>query len=122
MNNFLWCTIHVKDMEQSIKFYEEIVGLTIDRRYPAGPGREIVFLGEGSTKVELIYDKAHQTEDKFGDISLGFEVKSAEEKVEFLKQKGIKLHTDIFSPNPTIKFFFIKDPDGLNIQFVENIK
>lgn len=120
--NFLWCTIHVKDMEQSVKFYEEIVGLTIDRRYPAGPGREIVFLGEGSTKVELICDKSHPAGDDFGDISIGFEVQSVDKMVEFVKGKGIKIHRDIYKPNPNIKFFYIKDPNGLDIQFVENIK
>ncbi len=120
--NFLWCTIHVKDMEQSIKFYEEIVGLKIDKRYPAGPGREIVFLGEGSTKVELIYDKSHNAAANHEDISLGFEVKSVEQMAEFVKKNGIKIHREIHKPNPNIKFFFIKDPNGVDIQFVENIK
>lgn len=120
--NFLWCTIHVKDMEQSIKFYEEIVGLKIDKKYPAGPGREIVFLGEGNTKIELIYDKSHTAAANHEDISLGFEVKSVEQMAEFVKMKGIKIHREIYQPNPNIKFFFIKDPNGLDIQFVENIK
>ena len=108
--NFLWCTIHVKDMEQSIKFYEEIAGLTIDKRYPAGPGREITFLGEGVTKVELICDKSHPASDGFCDISLGFEVQSVEKMVEFVKSKGIKIHRDIYQPNPNIKIFLYKRP------------
>lgn len=120
--NFLWCTIHVNDMEQSIKFYEEIVGLKIDKRYPAGPGREIVFLGQGETKVELICDKSHTAVQNHEDIALGFEVKSVEQMMEYVKNQGIKIHRDIYQPNPSIKFFFIKDPNGLNIQFVENIK
>ncbi|HBE76529.1 MAG TPA: glyoxalase, partial [Firmicutes bacterium] len=26
-----------------------------------------------------------------------------------------------FQPNPHIKFFFVKDPDGFSVQFVENM-
>ena len=54
---FCWATIMVKDMEESLKFYQEIVGLKVDRRFEAGPGVEIVFLGNGETKVELICDE-----------------------------------------------------------------
>jgi lactoylglutathione lyase len=109
-------------MERSIKFYEEIVGLKTNKRYPAGPGREIAFLGEGSTKVELICDKSHTPAENHEDISLGFEVQSVDEMAEFIKKKEIKIHREIYQPNPNIKFFFIKDPNGLDIQFVENIK
>lgn len=48
-----WVTLSVKDMEESLRFYQEIVGLNIVNRFPAGPGVEIVFLGDGETKVEL---------------------------------------------------------------------
>ena len=42
---FCWSTLHVRNMEESLKFYKEIVGLEIDSRFAAGPGVEIVFLG-----------------------------------------------------------------------------
>ena len=29
MMKFCWCTIMVKDMEESLKFYKEIVGLDV---------------------------------------------------------------------------------------------
>lgn len=116
---FNWVTISVKDMEESLKFYEEIVGLKISDRFPAGPGREIVFLGDGETKVELIHDQS-KTEVNIGeDISLGFEVDSLDEKMKFIKEKNIKISSGPFEPNPSIKFFFVKDPNGATIQFAE---
>ena len=51
---FLWTTILVNDMDESLKFYEEIAGLKPVDRFQAGPGMEIAFLGEGETKIELI--------------------------------------------------------------------
>lgn len=37
--NFLWTTLHVKDMEASLTFYKNVVGLRENRRkdYPDGP-------------------------------------------------------------------------------------
>lgn len=40
---FCWTTINVLNMADSLKFYQEIVGLTLRRRFPAGPGTEIAF-------------------------------------------------------------------------------
>ena len=53
------------------------------------------------------------------DISLGFEVGSVDEKLAFLKEKGVSVHRAPVMPNPHIHFFFILDPDGLEIQFAE---
>ena len=116
---FLWTTITVKDMEESLKFYQEIVGLPLNRRFPAGPGMEIAFLGEDATKVELIYNPNVKEISMGTDISLGFAVGSVNEKIALLEEKGIKLHSGPFSPNPHVKYFFIQDPNGLKIQFVE---
>lgn len=117
-----WCTIHVKDMEKSLKFYREIVGLKEKTRFKAGPEMEIVFLGEGETKIELIYDKSKKEVNIGEDISLGFKVDSLDKKMEFVKEKGIEIHSGPFQPNPNTRFFFILDPNGLKIQFVEESK
>jgi lactoylglutathione lyase len=118
---FCWSTLNVKNMEESLKFYEEVVGLTVDKRFQAGPGMEIAFLGDGETKVELIYNE-NSTDINVGkDISWGFEVKSVDEMMNFVKEKGIAIEGGPFQPNPHVKFFYVKDPNGLKIQFVENM-
>lgn len=116
---FLWTTITVKNMEESLQFYQEIVGLPMSARFGAGPGMEISFLGDGDTKVELICDEKVTEVHYSTDISLGFAVKSLDEKLAFLEKKGIRIHSGPFAPNPHTKFFFVLDPNGLKIQFVE---
>ena len=37
-----------------------------------------------------------------------------------MKEKGIPIHSGPFQPNPHARFFFVLDPNGLKIQFVEN--
>ena len=115
---FCWCTIKVKDMEESLDFYTEIVGLDIERRIEVGPDKEIIFLGSGETKIELISDN-NPVENTCIDISLGFTVDSVKRKMEFLQSRGIEDIEGPFKPNPSIEFFYISDPNGLRIQFVE---
>lgn len=112
----------VKDMEESLKFYQEIVGLEIDRRFMAAPEIEIVFLGQGDTKVELICNAAKKDINMGQDISLGFEVESVDKMIEYVKSKGMEIQGGPFQPNPFVRFFYVLDPNGLKIQFVENIK
>lgn len=118
---FCWSTLSVKNLDESIKFYEEIVGLKVDRRFPAGPETEIAFLGDGETKVELICNKQKKEINVGEDISWGFTVDSVDEKIAFLKEKGIKILSGPFTPNPHSKFFFILDPNGMKIQFYERV-
>jgi lactoylglutathione lyase len=116
---FCWTTLMVKNMEESLSFYQEIVGLTLDRRFPAGPGVEIAFLGDGETKIELICNDQVKEVNLGQDISLGFKVNSVDEMMEFIKEKEIGIHSGPFQPNPQVKFFYVLDPNGLKIQFVE---
>jgi lactoylglutathione lyase len=118
---FCFTTLMVKNLEESLKFYRDLVGLNVNRRFNAGPGVEIAFLGDGETKIELICNKATK-EVSFGtDISIAFEVNSVDEMMTFVKEKGMGIHSGPFKPNEHIKFFYILDPNGLKIQFIENI-
>ena len=118
---FCWTTITVNNLEESLKFYQEIVGLSLNQRFPAGPGVEIAFLGDRETKIELICNETNKEVNLGHDISLGFEVKSVEEMMGFVKEKGISMQGGPFQPNPHVKFFYVMDPNGLKIQFVENM-
>ena len=119
---FCWTTITVKDMEKSLRFYQDVVGLPVTKKMKPNPDMEIMFLGAGDTQVELIYN-AKIRDIGFGqDISLGFTVESIEQITELLKTKNIPIHSGPFQPNPHIKFIYVLDPNGVKIQFVENIK
>lgn len=118
---FCWSTLMVNNLEESLKFYQEIVGLSVNRRFKAGPGVEIAFLGDGETKLELICNVTNKDVNIGQDISLGFEIESVNEMMAYLKEKGIDIHSEPFQPNTHIKFFFLLDPNGLKVQLVENV-
>jgi len=113
-------TISVKNLSESLEFYHNVVGLPVKRRFSSGAS-EIVFLGDGETEIELIYNEA-QTDIFIGQhISIGFEVESLQEIIPALTQKGIPTG-EIIQPNPQVMFFFITDPNGVRVQFLEYVK
>jgi lactoylglutathione lyase len=119
---FCWVTINVKSMEESMRFYREVVGLELERSMKPNPSIELAFLGAGGTQVELICDSKAKSYGAGEGISLGFEVDSVERKVALLKAKGLEPESGPFQPNPSIKFFYMLDPDGVKVQFVENLR
>lgn len=116
---FLWTTLLVNNMEESLAFYEDIVGLKVVDRFQAGPATEISFLGEGETKLELICNQNLKNVDSGNRVTLGFEVESLDKMIKFIKEKGINIVTGPVEPNPSIKYFIIQDPNGVKIQFAE---
>jgi lactoylglutathione lyase len=119
---FCWTTINVADFDKSLEFYTKVVGLPVARTMTANPRMKLAFLGDGETKLELIYDEA-ATKKGFGEgISVGFEVESVDAFMGVLRSRGVPIASGPHQPSPMIKFFYLVDPDGLRVQFVENIK
>lgn len=119
---YLWTTINVGNMDESINFYSDLLDLKLQSRFPAGPTLEIAFMGNGienETLVEFLADSS-KTEVNFNDfISIGFAVESMDEMMDVVTSKGISVHAGPFE-TPAAKFFIVKDPNGLNIQLFQS--
>nr|WP_315025068.1 VOC family protein [uncultured Aminipila sp.] len=118
---FCWSTLRVKNLEESILFYKDIIGLEVANRFKGGPHTEIAFLGNSETQIELICDGESRDTNVGNDISWGFAIESLDKALDLVKQKGIDVLSGPTQPNPHVKFFFFKDPNGMLIQLVENI-
>jgi lactoylglutathione lyase len=118
---YLWTTIYVKDLNESAAFYSDLVGLKVLQRFPAGPGMEIAFMGNGlnnETLVELLADSNNSTVNHCDSISIGFAVDSVDTMLDTVKSQNIPVHNGPIE-TPGSKFFTIKDPNGLNVQFFQ---
>ena len=119
---FLWTAIYVKNLDESIAFYSNLVGLQVLKRFPAGPGMEIAFMGNGidnETVVELLADSNKSTVNYSECISIGFAVDSVDAMLDTVKRQHIPVHNGPVETPSGSRFFCIKDPNGLNVQFFQ---
>ncbi|HBT18907.1 MAG TPA: glyoxalase [Clostridiaceae bacterium] len=116
---FLWTTITVKNLEESLQFYRQVLDLHPYERFKAGPHMEIAFLRTEETAIELIQDQRSEVSPSCSSISLGFQVPSLDEISHHLKELSIPILGGPIQPNETMRFIYIKDPNGVKIQLVE---
>ncbi|MGN7760806.1 VOC family protein [Paenibacillus sp. 22594] len=116
-----WITLRVRDLETSLDFYHRVLGLPVERRFESR-GRQIVMLGtgEGQPKIELIQGDETILKPECG-VSVGFEVVSLDEAIDHLKSQGIPLARGPIMPNPHLRFLYVLDPDGFEVQLAEHI-
>ena len=118
---YLWCTIQTENLEESMAFYQEAIGLKIEGRFPAGPGREIAFLSDDNVKIELLFDQAYQPAKQIDGISIGFQVDNLEDAITHVSDLNIEIEAGPIQPNPMVKFFYVRDPNGVKIQIVQQM-
>lgn len=117
--NCCWVTIHTADMNQSVEFYKEVLGLSIVQKFSPAPERQIVFLqDENGFRIELIAEEGAKKQNPEG-ISVGFTVPSLTDALAVIRSKSIELEGEPVQM-PNLSFFFVKDPNGVTIQFVES--
>ena len=109
-------TIHTDKLEESVGFYSEVLGLSVQTDMRKTAGMPIVFLsnGEGETAIELIEE---ETSYEGRGISIGFEAEDVDAKRSELDAAGYS-PSPMISPNPHVKFFLIEDPNGVKIQII----
>ncbi len=121
--NFTWTTLHVTNMEKSLSFYQEIIGLPLKRRFSPNGIMELAFLGnEGESEIELICEPNNKKVNNEG-LSMGFtDKRTIEEIIEIIKKSGYKVLSPVLSPNSHIRFIYVNDPDGYKIQLIQKLK
>lgn len=113
----------VNDLERTVKFYQEALGLTVSRRHTSPRGAQLVFLATpnseeeielcqmpaGSAPVQVQADLTH----------LAFEVENLKAFTEELRAKGFEL-----SDGPTVTssgstIAFIDAPEGYEVELIQ---
>ena len=118
--------IRVGDLDRSIKFYTEVLGMKLLRRndYPGGKFT-LAFVGYGDesdhTVLELTYNWGVASYDLgtgFGHLAL--EVDDAHQACEAVKQRGGKVTREAGPmQHGTTVIAFVQDPDGYQIEFIQ---
>jgi lactoylglutathione lyase len=106
------CNINVFNLEKSIAFYKEALGLVEVRRKEAQDGSFVlVFMGDESTnfRIELTWLRDRQEPYNLGDNEshIAFVTDDYEAAYEHHKKMGC-----ICYENTAMGLYFIEDPDG----------
>ncbi|MBL9168273.1 MAG: VOC family protein [Verrucomicrobiales bacterium] len=115
----------VSDLEKTIQFYREVLGLEEIRRHKSPRGSELVFLKapESEEQIEICHYPSSGPVVVQADLThLAFEVDSLEEFAKHLASLGLK-----YSDGPTLKsdgggFAFIDAPEGYEIELIQRSK
>lgn len=123
---FLHTMVRVNDLEESLKFYCDVLGMRLLRRkdYPSGRFT-LAFVGYGDepehTVVELTYNWDTHRYDLgtgFGHLALG--VENIYKTCDELRQKGVRI---VREPGPMkhggSEIAFIEDPNGYKIELID---
>jgi lactoylglutathione lyase len=123
---YLHTMIRVRNLDESVKFYTELLGMKELRRNDVPDGKyTLAFVGYGDeashTVLELTYNYGVGSYDQgtaFGHLALG--VPDIYGAVEKLRAAGVKITRE---PGP-VKFgktviAFIEDPNGYKIELIE---
>jgi len=112
-NNF-----NVVDLDKSIAFYQNALGLTETRRIKAADGAFIiVFLGDGESKhlLELTWLKDRREPYNLGDNEFHLAFKVDDYAAAHQRHQEMKC---VCYENPSMGIYFINDPDGYWLEII----
>lgn len=110
--------LNVYDLQKSLDFYKEALGLTVERTNDAADGSfTIAFLGDQTTPhlLELTWLRDMNRPYELGDneIHLAFQVDDFDAAFAKHKEMGC-----VCFENPEMGIYFIEDPDGYWLEII----
>ena len=121
--------LRVGNLDRSLRFYCEVLGMRLLRRrdYPGGRFT-LAFVGYGSEEETAVLELTHnwdtehyQLGDAFGHVAIG--VDDIYRSCDDLRQKGAKI---VREPGPmkhgATEIAFVEDPDGYRIELIQTRK
>ncbi len=118
--------LRVGDLDKSLAFYTEVLGMRLLRKsdYPSGRFTN-AFVGYDDESRATVLELTHNWDTKSYDMGSGFghvavEVEDAYKACAEVKKRGGKVSRE---PGPmkhgTTVIAFVEDPDGYKIEFVQ---
>lgn len=118
--------IRVKDLEASLKFYKEALGLIETRRKDFPEYKfTLVYLSnqEGGYEIELTYnydqEKPYEIGNGFSHTAIGVK------DIEALREKHIEMGYKVTPlkglPGEPPRYYFVVDPDGYQVEVIRTL-
>ena len=117
--------IRVGDLDRSVDFYTNVLGMKLLRRqeYPEGKFT-LAFVGYGEEADEAVIELTHNWDEHEYDLGTGFghialEVDDVYEATDAIRERGGRILRDAGPMNAgTTIIAFVADPDGYPIELI----
>ncbi len=117
--------IRVGDLQRSIDFYTQVLGMNLLRQQDYPDGRfTLAFVGYGDESTDTVIELTHNWDTDHYDLGSGFghlaiEVDDVYAATEQIRQRGGKIIRDAGPMNAgTTIIAFVEDPDGYAIELL----
>ena len=115
----------VNDLERTVRFYRDVLGLAEIKRHKSPRGSELVFLKTPGSpeEIEICFLPGSEPVQVQPDLThLAFEVDSLEEFGKHLAKLGLKYSDGPTTTSSGTFFAFIDAPEGYEIELIQKGK
>lgn len=122
VKKLLHTRMRVSDMDQTIQFYTDVLGLQVLERKTSPRGSHLAFLAvpNSDERIELCsFPPSGPVKVQEDLVHLAFEVENLDETIQALNAKGITITDGPTRSSSGSRFIFIDAPDGYEIELIE---
>jgi lactoylglutathione lyase len=122
VKKLLHTRMRVSDLDQTIQFYTNVLGLEVLERKTSPRGSQLAFLKVPNSDelIELTsFPPSGPVKVQEDLVHLAFQVESLDETITSLNAKGIKITDGPTQTSSGSRFIFIDAPDGYEIELIE---
>ena len=115
----------VNDLEKTVRFYRDVLGLNETGHHKSPRGSELVFMKapESDEEIELCcYPGSGPVQVQPDLTHLAFEVDDLEEFARQLEKKGVKLSDGPTRSSSGSVFAFVDAPEGYEIELIQRAR
>ncbi len=119
---FLHTRMRVSDLDRTIRFYTEVLGLEVLERKTSPRGSQLAFLKVPNSDelIELTsFPPSGPVRVQEDLVHLAFQVESLEDTIAALGAKGVPITDGPTTTSSGSRFIFIDAPDGYEIELIE---
>jgi lactoylglutathione lyase len=122
VKKLLHTRMRVSDLDQTINFYTNILGLEVLERKVSPRGSQLAFLRVPNSEelIELTsFPPSGPVIVQEDLVHLAFQVESLDETIASLNAKGVKVTDGPTQTSSGSRFIFIDAPDGYEVELIE---
>jgi len=122
VKKLLHTRMRVSDLDQTIQFYINVLGLEVLERKTSPRGSQLAFLKVPNSDelIELTsFPPSGPVKVQEDLVHLAFQVESLDDTIESLNVKGIKVTDGPTKTSSGSRFIFIDAPDGYEVELIE---